>query len=257
MRLRRVAPLLLIAAVFVGDWAGGWGFGGGSQPVAVKRSSAATRPTEAALTVSKWMPTAPPPPATPSAATVRLAGPVTLAEDETALVAEVGELQLLAQGTGLVLDSAQWSKLAAVTLGVQAIRQNYEAEIAHTTAVAPGQYRVEIPGYAAAGAALRQKFYAQLGESLGDVRAADVIEKLGARLEGHFGGFGVSLQTLDVARSGNAEVEITRTVSYWSRAENGDQLVTRHETHLPAWEDPSGERWGALLAVVARSGTAG
>jgi hypothetical protein len=196
----------------------------------------------------------------PQAATTAMltAEPVKLAADDAAAVAEMAELQILAEGTGLVLDSAQWAKLAGVTLDVQTIRQNYEAEIARTTAVAPGRYRVEIPGYASAGATLRAKFYAALGRELGETIAADVIEKLGARLEGHFGGFGVSLQTLEVATtSAGGDLEITRTVNYWNRAEEGERLVTRRETHLPAWEDPSGERWGALLAVVMRGGAAG
>jgi hypothetical protein len=47
------------------------------------------------------------------------------------------------------------------------------------------------------------------------------------------------------------DVEVTRTVTYWNRTETGEQLVTRRETHLPAWEDPAGLKWGALLAVVA------
>jgi hypothetical protein len=259
MRLRRSAAILLVAALFTGGVTIGLGLAGRTetttgvafalQPVAGRAgtSESATRREPVKLA-----------PKAAALAVVPVAAPAKLTGDEAAAVAEMAELQLLAQGTGLVLDSVQWAKLAAVTLDVQTIRQNYEAEIAQTTALAPGRYRVEIPGYVSAGATLRAKFYAALGRELGDAVAADVIEKMGARLEGHFGGFGVSLQTLEVATtSAGGDVEITRTVNYWNRAEEGERLVTRRETHLPAWEDPSGERWGAMLAVITRSGTAG
>ena len=177
-----------------------------------------------------------------------------LSDDDAALVAEVGALQLLAQGTGLELESAQWSALAAATLDTQAVRQAFEAEIATTTQLGPQRYRMEIPGYAAAGAALRAKFYARLGAELGEGIAADIADKFGSALEGYLGAFGVSLQTLEIVgdpRAGMADVEVTRTVTYWSRTEAGERVVTRRETHLPAWEDPEGLKWGAMLAVAA------
>jgi hypothetical protein len=179
--------------------------------------------------------------------------PDELSGDATALVGEMCDLQLLAQGTGLALDSRQWSMLAAVVLNAQAVRQIYEAEIATATLVAPGRYRVEVPSYASAGDLLRAQFHADLRAKLGEATAGEVLAKLGEKLEGRFAGFGVSLQTIDIAadpRGADTNWQVTRTVTYWNSVDGGDRLTTRRETHFPAWEDPTGERWAALLAVV-------
>lgn len=177
-----------------------------------------------------------------------------LGAEESVLIAEIGALQMLAQGCNLALSAAEWTALAEVALDIQAIRQTYEAEIALVSAVAPGNYRVEIPEYAAAGAALRRKFYVTLDERLGNEVALRVVEALGSKLEGYFGGFGLSVQTLEVAGVRDADfamAEITRTVTYSDDVEGGVRVTTRRETHFPGLEDPAGERWGVLLAVVA------
>jgi hypothetical protein len=179
--------------------------------------------------------------------------PAALTDDDAAVVAEMSQLQLLAQGLNLDLSSRQWSALAAVTLEIQAIRQTYEAQIATGTAASAGCFRVEIPMYAAAGDAIRAKFLADLRAALGAATAGEIVEKLGGRLEGHFAGFGVAVQTLEIKGDPHAaptDCEVTRTVTYWNSVEGGEQLTTRRETHFPAWEDPTGESWGALLAVV-------
>jgi hypothetical protein len=163
------------------------------------------------------------------------------------------DLQLLAQGTHLTLNSTQWTKFAAVVLRTQAIKQNYEAQIATSKVIAPGQYRLEIPGYAGAGDLLRETFNTALRTELGDVAAGAVLAELGDRLEGRFAGFGVSVQTLDIVGNPSetlSEVQVMRTVTYWNRAEGSERLITRREMHFPAWEDPTGDSWTALLAMV-------
>jgi hypothetical protein len=179
-----------------------------------------------------------------------------LSDDAAALVAEMCDLQLLADGTRLTLNSRQWSALAAVVLRNQAIRQTYEAQIATSTVIAPGQYRVEIPVYASAGDLLRENFNSELRTELGDATAADVLAELGDRLEGRFAGFGVSAQTLDITANPDgapSDVQVTRTVTYWNSAKGSDRLTTRREIHFPAWEDPTGDSWSALLAMVKTS----
>jgi hypothetical protein len=186
-------------------------------------------------------------------AQVRSGAPVAMSEDDAALLVEMSELRLLSQGANLELTGGQWSALAAVTLGIQAIRQAYEAQIATSTVVGPGRFRVEIPMYASAGDAIRARFLAGLQMELGETTAAEIVGKLGSRLEGHFAGFGVGVQTLDITgdpRGARPECEVTRTVKYWNSVEGGDRLTTRRETHFPGWEDPSGESWGPLLAIV-------
>ncbi len=165
-------------------------------------------------------------------------------------------LQRLAAGSELELNAHQWSAFAAATLKVQAIRQAYEASIATATLVSPGRYRVDVPTYAAAGDALRAQFQAELREQLGEANAAEVLAQIGARLEGHFGGFGVSVQSLDIATdpAGGADGVVTRTTKYWNSVEGREQLTTRRETHFPGREDPTGELWRPFLALVgARS----
>jgi len=188
------------------------------------------------------------PPATPARA--KSYG---LSADATALVAEMCDLQLAATGTDLVLSSRQWSALASVVLRTQAVRQTYEARIATSTMIEPGRYRVEIPVYAGAGDALRANFHADLQEALGGTTAAEVVARLGGRLEARFAGFGVSAQTLDViAPPGGTpgDFQVTRTVTYWNSIEGADHPTTRREIHFPAWEDPTGDSWSALLALV-------
>ena len=179
--------------------------------------------------------------------------PYELSVDASALVAEMCDLQLLAHGTGLALNSRQWSTFAAVVLRTQAIRQTYEAQIATSKAVAPGKYRVEIPVYPGAGDVLREKFNAELRTELGQAIAANVLAKLGDRLEARFAGFGVSVQTLDIVadpRGTLSDLQVTRTVTYWNSVAGTDQLTTRLEMHFPALEDPTGDSWSALLAMV-------
>ena len=63
----------------------------------------------------------------------------------------------------------------------------------------------------------------------------------------------MSVQTLDVtANRGGAldDMEVTRTVTYWNSVEGSDRPTTRREVHFPAIEDPTGDRWSALLAMV-------
>lgn len=181
------------------------------------------------------------------------AAPLQLSEEASALLAATCDLQLMAAGTEFALSAEQWTAFAKVALDVQAIRQTYEAQIATATRVSPGRYRVEIPVYAQTGDALRERFQASLRAALGETAAAAVIGGMGARLEGYFAGFGVSVQTLEIAAGAHGartDYEVTRTVQYWDSVAGRDELTTRRETHLPAWEDPAGERWGALLARI-------
>lgn len=253
MRKRLVAAILLIAILTT------VGLTGRSRPLesasaneAPRRTAAmppaekvdgAARPSAALASPRKLEPVRAP---MAAAATLRA-----LSEEASAVLAATCELQLMAQGTGLELSSEQWTALAKVTLDLQAIRQTYEAEIATATRVSPGRYRVEIPVYARTGDALRERLQANLRAAVGESAAAAVAERLGPRLEGYFAGFGVSVQTLEIvgdSRGAQADYEVTRTVQYWDSVAGRDELTTRRETHLPAWEDPAGERWGALLA---------
>jgi len=181
------------------------------------------------------------------------ATPRHLSDDASALLAETCDLQLLAQSTALSLDSRQWSAFAGIVLRAQAVRQTYEAQIATSNMISPGEYRVEIPVYAAAGDVLRRNFNAELRAELGEATAADVLAKLGGKLESRFAGFGVSAQILDITAKPDAaprDIQITRTVTYWNSVEDGDQPTTRREIHFPAYEDPTGDSWSALIAAV-------
>ncbi len=176
-----------------------------------------------------------------------------LEDDDAALLGEMSELQILAQGTAVELDNRQWTALAAVALETQTIRHRYEAQIARRVACGPDRTQVEIPMYPAAGDALRERFHAELRAALGADEATRVLEGLGARMEGHFAGFGVAVQTLEITgdpRGLRPNCEVTRTIKYWNSVNGTEQLTTRRETHFPAWEDPSGDNWGALLAVA-------
>lgn len=180
---------------------------------------------------------------------------VTLSADAGVAISEQAMLQAWATEADLDLSPRQAAAIAGAMAHIQAVRQAYEASLATVTQVAPGRYRMEIPAYPAAGDALRAKFHAELQENLGPESAADVITLLGAKLEGHFAGFGVSVQTLEFTAGAGVESDyrVTRTVQFWNGVEGGDQLTTRRETHFPGLEDPSGHTWGPLLAVLAAS----
>lgn len=247
MLKRRATPLLLIALVGVGGWTL-WRQAG-SEPHS-------TTPVLAARWEKRPKPGAPLPrivefltPERYAAAATK--APAVLSPDAAALTNETIALQLLAADTELELNARQWTALATATLKIQAIRQAYEASIARITAQAPGQTRMEIPTYAVAGDALREEFHAELRAQLGEANAAEVLAQLGRKLEGHFGGFGVSVQTIDIAsdpaRGGDV---ITRTVQYWNSVEGQNRLTTRRETHFPDRDDPTGETWRPLLALI-------
>lgn len=165
------------------------------------------------------------------------------------------ELQLAATEMNLDLDltTKQWQAFSAAVVQAQAVRHNFEATIATATEIAPGRYRIDIPAYAAAGDELRRQFLAELERGLGKDAAAEVTRAFGHRFEGSFAGFGVSAQTLEVAGNPAAspdKVEVSRTVRYWDSLDGRERVTTRREVHFPSDEDPSGECWNALLALV-------
>ena len=241
MRVCRVAGILLVMGAIGGALAGFRGAGEGASelaagdvgaieatPIEHGEARKAVEIGSLALAVTKGL------------AVMELSG------DENAAVAEMSELQLMGGEAGLVLASEQWAALAEVTLRTQAVRQAYEAEIASTTQVAPGRWRLDVPGYAEAGARLRAKFFSEMGGALGASVAAEVIEKIGPALEGHFAGFGVSLQTLDVVGDSRAAASgdyvVTRTVAYSRDAGSGEQVAVRRETYFAGWGDPVVEK---------------
>lgn len=253
MRNPRVTPLLVAALAGAGAWWAGSHRANDASPTGANAVSVTARQGAAAIAgaraesrrIVEFLET----PAHFSAA------PATLAEltpDAAALTAEIAELQMLAADSGLELQTRQWAALATATLKIQAIRQAFEATIATAAPLAEGRFRVEIPAYAAAGDALRARFQAELREQLGEANAAEVLQQIGARLEGRFAGFGVSVQTLDIVvdRSGGGGDVVTRTVNYWNGVAGGERLTTRRETHFPDREDPTGELWRPLLALV-------
>lgn len=178
----------------------------------------------------------------------------------SAVVGEVAALQALAAVGSVPLSPDQWRTLAEVTLHHQAIRQAYEAGIAELTARSATTARLVIPAYPDAGDALRGRLRAEILARLGPAVGGEVLRQLGPALEGHFGGFGVSTQTLEFsagADGGGADYAVTRTVRYWNGSATGpdsERLRTRRETFFPALEDPEGHAWGPFLAVVYRAG---
>lgn len=179
---------------------------------------------------------------------------VSLSSDSLALLAEQATLQTLATESTVTLTPEQWTALAEITLEVQEIRHGFEASIAQPTQMAQGTYRLEIPAYAGAGDALRERFYAALADKLGTPTAEEIRRTLGSALEGHFAGFGVGVQTLDFkadADGVDTDYQVTRTAQFWNSVDAKDRLTTRRETYFPAREDPSGQLWGPFLSVLA------
>ncbi len=257
MRSRRVVPLV-VAALFLGAGMAIWQRE--TRPAATVNATAALLPVPAKRMAAQAVPTRVVEfLQVPVVAAVKCA-PVTLPASETAIAAEVIALQLLAPEAELELSARQWAVLAAVTSNIQAVRHAYEASLAKAAVLAPGHYRLEIPAYAAAGDALRARLHADLREQLGEANTTEILARLGSRLEGHFAGFGVSVQTLEVTgdvNNRNADWQVTRTVKFWNSVEGQDRLTTRRETHFPGREDPAGETWGPLLSVLSAPASGG
>lgn len=188
----------------------------------------------------------------------RSLGPPTLAlvGEEAALFGLACELQLMAEGEGLQLSGRQWTALAATVVHWETVRRNFEAEIAQVQEIGPGRHRLEIPAYPEAGDELRGRFQAELETALGPAAAMEVKTKLGSRLEARFAGFGVSAQTLEVVGDpigAPGAVQVERVARFWNSVDGRERLSTRRELHLPAIEDPAGESWHALLALVVKA----
>jgi len=166
------------------------------------------------------------------------------------------QMRLLAAEADLDLSHDEWARLTGVVTHAQAVRMHYEAGIASVTEIAPGRYRVEIPAYPDAGDELRRRFLAELRETLGEAIAGEVMAKLGSRLEGRFAGFGVSNQTLEITGDpvgAPGDVKVERITHFWNSVKADDLISTRRDVHLPAAEDPMGEQWTPLLALVGKA----
>ncbi len=162
----------------------------------------------------------------------------------------------LAQRAGLNLSGRELTAFAEITSCHGAIRHAYEARIAGVTTLAKDHYRVEIPPYPAAGAALKEAFYTELRNALGDVRAGEIVEKLGRQLDKDFAGFGLAEQSIEFVGRKNVETPdytITRTIVISKRDGARNQVMTRRETYIPSIEDASGEQWGPFVAILPRT----
>lgn len=183
--------------------------------------------------------------------------PSRLTPDAAVNFATLCDLRLLAADTALELSDAQWRELAALVAEFQAVRSNYEADIAAVTSLAPDRHRLEIPAYPEAGDELRRRFEDELIGRLGSTAAVAVRENLGRQIEARFAGFGVSSQVLEITSrpgTGRRDLEVRRTARYWNSIEGKDRLTTRRDVFFPASEDPTGERWDALLALIGKAG---
>jgi len=250
MRKERIAAILLAAVLLTGGATGLRRATGEPEPE-TRAPARIDRPRSAdAPRTVEFLSARPAAPAAAPAVAPHPAAP--LAPESAALVAEIAELQSLAEGTDLELNTRQWEALGTVTLHLQAVRLAYEARIATSTALPAGRHRIEVPAYPSAGDALRAQFHAALRSELGEANAMEILEKLGSRLEGHFVGFGVSVQTLDLSPDprGGGDYEVTRTAKYWNSVESENRLTTRREIFYPALQDPDGDCWGALLALA-------
>lgn len=195
--------------------------------------------------------------ATPGAAAVDQDAPRAveqLSSSEAAQFATLCDLHLMAGETELDLTTKQWNAFAVAVMQAQAVRHHYEAQIATVREIAPGRHRVEIPPYAAAGDELRRQFAADLETAVGRAAATEIMDKLGRKLDDRFAGFGIGTQTLEITGDPTrspADVQIARTAKFWNSVDGPDWTKTRKEVVFPDAEDPTGETWSALLALVS------
>lgn len=179
-----------------------------------------------------------------------------LPASERAQFATLCDLHLMAGETELDLTTKQWAAFAVAVMQAQAVRHHYEAQIASVREIAPGRCRVEIPPYAAAGDELRRQFAADLETAVGHAAATEIMDKLGRKLDDRFAGFGIGTQTLEITGDPTrspADVQIASTAKFWNSIDGPDWTKTRKEVVFPDAEDPTGETWSALLAIVAKS----
>lgn len=245
MAARRVTPILLFSLLL------------GAIPLLTMNleSSLQSTASEPAPTVSLRRPlprpAVPAPTVSPSVAT--RSKPLPLSRDGASLLVDELALRQLAHAADLELTAQQWTDLAIVTSYYQAVRQAHEAGIAEVSCVGERRFRMRIPPYPEVGDALRDDFFAAVRGHLGDAAAERVVRQIGHTLEGYFGGFGISAQTLEFVGEGSGAPDylVTRTVTFWNRVANEDRLSTRSEFHVPAAEDPTGRTWGPFLSLLS------
>jgi hypothetical protein len=217
-----------------------------------KRGSASNFATYLRLTEALSQRTAP---AEPCSA--YLAPPLAnLSPDQGSVLAEVVQLQQLAADTTITLTAEQWLALGSVTARFQTLRHLHEASISAVGRLDARSYTLEIPPYPETGATLKASFESSVQAALGSDAAGAALRALSPALIAHFGGFGVSQQTLEFARNSRLhpdDYEVTRTVTFWQGSANEGRAVTRRETFLPGSEDPAGASWGPLLQVLEKS----
>ena len=249
MAMRRFTPVLFLPLL-------GWMSYVGSLPEEAP-PTAVVAPITTVNTTSRAATAAPAPDGfrSPEAVSRTVAPIATLDGASQATLMDQLALRQLAEGTELPLDDAGWAALAAVAAHFQAVRQVHEASLATVKPQADGAWQLEVPTYPEFGDMLRARFYETLQVQLGASVTDLVLERIGRKLEGYFGGFGVSVQTLQFQADGPgpADYLVTRTITYWNEPTNAPTLTTRRETHLPAIEDPTGQRWSAFLALLKAS----
>lgn len=186
--------------------------------------------------------------------------PAGLFPDQPSVLAEVIQLQQLAANTALALTPEQWLALGAVAVHTQNLRHRHEASIASVGRLNVHSYALDIPPYPEMGAWLKASFESSVEAALGKDVAKVTLLALSPALTAHFGGFGVSQQTLEFARPSRLDpndYQVTRTVTFWQGSATEGRAVTRRETFLPGLEDPAGTSWGPLLQVLERSVSGG
>lgn len=254
MTPRQTISLLLMAALIV---SGGGRREGGACGSAAGCHTPTQPEREVAAVVAGETKTAPAQIVWAAAARTRgeAAAAQELSGNGATMLAEQAAVQLVVKGAELDLTPEQWSSFAAVTGHYQTVRQAFEATIA--TVAGRENLRLEIPAYPAAGDALREKFYGELRVQLGEGASDMIVKRAGSMLEGYFGGFGVSVQRLDFTANpaaAGADYQVTRTARYWNSVDARETLTFRRETYFPGLEDPTGERWGPFLALLAKHG---
>ncbi len=182
--------------------------------------------------------------------------PAVLSPDQGSVLAEVVQLQQLAVDAPVVLTPEQWLAFGTVAAHFQTLRHRHEGSIASIGRLGTRGYTLEVPPYPETGAALRAAFESAVKAALGHDAANLTLRALSSALSSHFGGFGVSQQTLEFARNSGddpTDYHVTRTVTFWQGTATDGRAVTRRETFFPALEDPTGQSWGALLQVLEKS----
>ena len=137
-----------------------------------------------------------------------------------------------ANAAELQLEPADVDRLAAQYLEFQEVHSELASRFVEERSYEPNRVELRVPAFPVEGKALRELFYARVGEALPGGKAERVQEHLGQYFENAFHGFGAAEMQMTVTRNPGAEE--TFDVAWEAKVPEGGTISTElADVHYP------------------------